>query len=150
MRVYGAAMKCEGAGCVSTSVREITYIDTFDDDAPASGWFCPEHVEILRQRDLAALGLQYLRATEEANAVLAAFQDDRLLVAGPAGDPHLAALDRFLQLHRRIASALDATGRPEAKALVAEADEQMVERVERILTLAARLRDVQAGGEEQR
>jgi hypothetical protein len=47
-----------------------------------------------------------------------------------------------------MAGELDALSTPEAKSLVAEGDEQLVERIERMLALALQLRDVQARGGE--
>jgi hypothetical protein len=47
-----------------------------------------------------------------------------------------------------MAAELDALATPEAKALVAEGDEQLVERIERMLALALQLRDVQARDRE--
>jgi hypothetical protein len=141
-------MKCEAGGCISTDVNEVTYTDTFRDDTPTKGWVCAEHAAVLRKRDLAAMGLRYLKTWQAAQEALRAFDADRLLIAGPSGDPHLAALDRFLQVHQRIAAELDAAGGSEVKGLVAAADEQMVERIERMLTLAMRLRDEQARGRD--
>jgi hypothetical protein len=82
-------MKCEAAGCISTDVTEVTYAEAFQDNAPTTGWVCDEHAAVLRKRDLDALGLQYMKAWTAAQQALAAFEADRLLIAGPAGDPHL-------------------------------------------------------------
>jgi hypothetical protein len=68
------AMKCEAGGCITTDVTEVTYTDTFQDDAPTTGWVCDEHAAVLRESDLAALGLQYMAAWTAAQQALAAFE----------------------------------------------------------------------------
>jgi hypothetical protein len=128
--------ECAAAGCMSTDVTQVTYVDTFDDDEPASDWLCPKHADFFRQRDLAALGLHYIKSWQAAQEALAALETDRTLITTPDSDPHLIALDTFVQAHRKLAALLDTTNDPRLKALLAEADDGLIARIDGMLTLA--------------
>lgn len=128
--------ECAAAGCMSTDVTNVTYVDTFNDDQPANGWLRPEHADFLRQRDLAALGLHYMESWQAAQEALVALEADRTLITTPDSDPHLIALDTFVQGHRKLATLLDTTNDPRVKALLAEADDGLIARIDGMLTLA--------------
>lgn len=133
--------RCDAAGCAAMETADVEYTDTFDGDCRKTMRACLEHAAVLVQRDLAAAALRWIRAHMAVGAALAALEaKDPQVVGTAAADVHLKALQEYLDSYAVVEVALTASNNPAVKAGVAAMDEEIVTRINGLLTLALSLR----------